>query len=340
MKPWSVPVFLLLVAAVFLSFQNQAFAAVAHDAASESHAGTTGSTNQASFTWTHTPAGTPRGVLVFVFTRSATLTVTGVTYGGVAMTAIGGGAAVDTAGEPGRVDTYFLGASIPTGARPVVVSRTNNATVMYASAATQTALTDTEIYIPGIVLLQQNGTYAVRSVNDGSPGTNSLRYAGGYSGGANVLAAGAGSTVLNSIDFGAYTATTARETTAGQGARNVGFTWGTSDDRAAVHLAVREIPPVTTLATGTDPAAATIVPGAAATDVDLFTLQTASGTEAITSVTVNLSTSSGVGRLAITNNAGTELGFTTTPVTGSNTITVAGMSATTRSLHSRSASPP
>ena len=245
------------------------------------------------------------------------------------MTAVAGGAAVDTGGEPGRVDAFFLGASVPTGARPVVVTRTNNATIMYASAATQTALTDTEIYLPGIVLLQENGTYAVRSVNDGSPGTNSLRYAAGYSGGANVLAAGAGSTVLNSIDFGSYTATTARETTAGQGARNVGFTYGTSDDRAAVHLAVREIPPVTTLATGTDPAAATIVPGAAATDVDLFTLQTASGTEAITSVTVNLSTSSGVGRLAITNNADTELGFTTTPVTGSNTITVAGMSATT-----------
>lgn len=87
----------------------------------------------------------------------------------------------------------------------------------------------------------------------------------------------------------------------------------------------------TTLATGTDPAAATIAPGAAATDVDVFTLITASGTEAITSVTVNLLTSSGVGRLAITNDTGTELGFTTTPVTGSNTITitVAGMSATT-----------
>jgi aspartate 1-decarboxylase len=86
---------------------------------------------------------------------------------------------------------------------------------------------------------------------------------------------------------------------------------------------------VTTLATGTDPAAATVAPGASATDVDQFTLQTSSGTEAITSVTVNLSTSSGVGRLAITDNAGTELGFTTSPVTGSNTITVSGMTATT-----------
>ncbi len=87
--------------------------------------------------------------------------------------------------------------------------------------------------------------------------------------------------------------------------------------------------PSTTLATGTDPAAATIAPGAVATDVNLFTLQTNNGTESVTSVTVNLSTLNGVGRLAITNNAGTELGFTATPATGSNVITVTGMSAGT-----------
>jgi len=318
---------LVFVTAVILFFQNEVFAAVAHDAASESHTGTTGSTNQASFSWTHTPVGTPRGVLVFVFTYStATKTVTGVTYGGVAMTAIAGGAAADTAGEPGRVDTYFLGASIPTGARPIVVTRTNNGVTMYAAAATQTAGGDTEV--TGMVLLQENGTFAVQSVDDGSPGTNSLRYAGAYAGGSNNLAAGTGSTILNNIDIGARTFNMARETTAGQGPRNVGFSYNISDDRAAVHLAVREIP-ATTLASGADPAAATIAPGAAATDVDAFTFQTSFGTEAITSVTVNLSTSSGVGRLAITDNAGAELGFTTSPVSGSNTIAVAGMSATT-----------
>lgn len=96
-----------------------------------------------------------------------------------------------------------------------------------------------------------------------------------------------------------------------------------------VFIRAREVPVTTTLATGADPAATTIAPGAVATDVNLFTLQTDTLTEAIGSVTVNLSTNSGVGRLAITNNAGTELGFTTTPATGSNTITVTGMSATT-----------
>lgn len=110
---------------------------------------------------------------------------------------------------------------------------------------------------------------------------------------------------------------------------NNGTANANSPTGASIILRLREIPATTTLATGTDPAAATIAPGAAATDVDLFTLQTNGGTEAVTAVTVNLSTHNGIARLAITNNAGTELGFTTSPVTGSNTITVAGLSATT-----------
>ncbi len=227
-----------------------AHAAVADDAASESHTGITGSTNQASFTWTHTPAGTSRGVLVFVYTISATKKVTSVTYGGVVMTEITGGVAIDTANEPGRVDTFFLGASVPIGAQSIIVNRTNDATVMYASAVTQTAGTDTEVYTPGIVLLQENGVYAEQLVDDGLPGTNSQRYAAGYSGGADILAAGAASTVINSIDFGVYTITTAKETVVGQGSRSVGFAAATADDRAAVHLAIREIPPPITLTIG------------------------------------------------------------------------------------------
>ena len=106
---------------------------------------------------------------------------------------------------------------------------------MYASAVTQTAGTDTEVYTPGIVLLQENGVYAEQLVDDGLPGTNSQRYAAGYSGGADILAAGAASTVINSIDFGVYTITTAKETVVGQGSRSVGFADATADDRAAVH---------------------------------------------------------------------------------------------------------
>ena len=83
----------------------------------------------------------------------------------------------------------------------------------------------------------------------------------------------------------------------------------------------------TNLGTGTDPSATTIAPGAGASDVDYFTLQTNGGTEAVSSVTVNLSTNSGVGRLAVTDNANAELGFTNTPSAGLNTIAVAGLTA-------------
>lgn len=212
--------------------------AVAHSATSESHTGTTGSTNQASFSWTHTQTGTPQGVVVFVHVmNSATDTVTSVTYGGTALTRVSGGAAVDSAGEPGRTDLFFLGNGLASGNQTIVVNRTNNANIMYASAATVTAANETEV--TGIILLQGDGTMAEQSVDDGSIGTNSVRYAAAFSGLNAVPTVGANSTSLQSIDIGNQTAALVRETTAGQGARLVGFTTA-SDDRAAVHVAVRE----------------------------------------------------------------------------------------------------
>ncbi len=211
---------------------------VARDAVSQSHATGSSSTNQSSFTWTHTPVGTPRGVLIFVFSISATAQDTGVTYGGTTVPLATNAEANDTATEPGTVRTYFLGSGIPTGAKSVVVSRTNNATQMWAACYTVTAGADTQAV--GKLIQEENGTFAARSVSDGSTGVNSQRFAAGYSGGNNILAAATGSTVDASNDLGSYTCTTCYETTPGQGARNVGFTYATSDDRAYVALAVRE----------------------------------------------------------------------------------------------------
>lgn len=218
--------------------------AVAHSAASESHTGSTGSTNQAAFSWTHTQTGTPRGVVVFVTTyASVAALITSVTYGGLALTRLAGGAALDNAGELGRLDAFFLGSGLGTGNQTITVNRTNNATVMYAAAATVTAGADTAVPTQTIVLLQGDGTLTVQSVNDTSPGQNSVRYAGSYSGLGSPPPAGTGSTLLNSIDIGAYGSALVRETTAGQGARNVGFNSATTDDRAVVHLAIRELVP-------------------------------------------------------------------------------------------------
>lgn len=213
--------------------------AVAHSASSESHTGTTGSANQASFSWTHTQTGTPQGVLVFVHvTNSATDTVTSVSYGTVSLTRVPGGAALDAAGEPIRTDLFFAGAGLPTGNQTVTVNRTNNANIMYATVATVTAATNTNV--TGIVLLQGDGTLTEQNVDDGSPGSNSVRYAGASSGLNAPPTAGANSTLLQSIDVGNQSCALVRETTAGQGSRPVGLS-GATDDRAAVHVAVREL---------------------------------------------------------------------------------------------------
>lgn len=214
-----------------------------YDVGTESHTGTTGSASQASFSWSHASILRPLGVLVFVGANSATNPVTSVTYGGVALSAVSGGAAVDTAGEPGAMKAYFLaGTSIPTGTQTVVVNRTNNATVMYAVAVTIASWGDPEVYTSGIVLRQEDFNLTEENVSDGSPGTNSMRFAACFSGLDSVMTPGANSTAVHDIDFGTSIMQVVRETNIGQGSRPVGFTAAGSDDAAAVYLAVRDAP--------------------------------------------------------------------------------------------------
>ncbi len=215
--------------------------AVAHDAASESHTGATGSINEASFSWSHNPVGTPRGVLVFVVNVSGiTFSSTAVTYDGAALSKINAAQAVDSAGEPGFVDVYFLGSGVPTtDPATIIVTRDNGAEEMWAVGITVTAAGDTELYTTSIAKLEGDGTLAEQSVDDGSPGTNSLRYAGGFSGLAAPPGPGANSTAVHDFDTGQQTAAVVRETTAGQGSRSVGFS-AASDDRAVTHFAIRE----------------------------------------------------------------------------------------------------
>lgn len=216
--------------------------AVAYDAFTESHA-TGGSASEASFSWSHNPVGTPKGVLVFVCTNANADYITSVTYDGVNVPQVSGGEAADTATEPGRTTAFFLGSSVPTtDPATVVVNRTNNATVLWAVSITVTASSDTAVYTAGIVLLQENQAPAEKNVDDGSPGSNSVRFAGiNYGRSAASIAAGANSTMLATQNHASTSRSTAvcRETTAGQGSRPVGFT-GVSDDCAAVHLAVYE----------------------------------------------------------------------------------------------------
>lgn len=235
----------LIVAALLLAC-GPAWGAVAFDAVAESHTATPFSTSAASFSWSHNPVGTPRGVIVFVFNMNNTGDdALSVTYDGTSVPAVSGGEAADTvAGEAGRCVAFFLGSSVPTtDPATVVVNRNNNANIMYAISVTVTAATDTEVYTAGILLEQQDQTLGEESITDNSPGTNSLRVLGLYSGLSSVPGVGASTTLNIGGDAGAFVAASYRETTPGQGARSLGASSGTSDDVAGVYFAVRE-PPV------------------------------------------------------------------------------------------------
>jgi hypothetical protein len=176
-------------------------------------------------------------VFTFVNGSSSDL-ASSVTYDGVGLTAVTSGRAVDTAGELGDCKAWFLGSGVNDGSVTVRVNRTNNSVEMYAIAVTVDAGVDTDDQ--GVVVVEENGTWVEQSVDDGSPGSSSQRYAATFAGRANIPATGTNSTTLTGIDFGSTTASAVRETTPGQGSRLVGYTQSPGDDRAYVSIAVRE----------------------------------------------------------------------------------------------------
>jgi len=216
--------------------------AVAHDAISESHTGTTGSASEASFGWTHTLAAGAKGLVVAVANFSANAdTSSAVDVGGTPLAAVTGGGIGCGGSEPGYIKAWFLGSGLPTGAQTITVTRTNNTDIMWAAGWSVTALTNTE-YTGVATLSSGAGTTSQTEVNvdDGSPGTNSLRYAAMYSGLVSVPSPGANSSGANSIDVGGNCAVCVRETVAGQGARPVGWS-AAADELARVVLAIREV---------------------------------------------------------------------------------------------------
>lgn len=89
--------------------------AVAYDAVSVAPGG-------ANLSWTHTPTGTPRGILVLCEDQGQN--ITGCTYGGVAMTAVPGSPNGKNTGEQINLAAFFLGSGVPTGDQTVEISGT------------------------------------------------------------------------------------------------------------------------------------------------------------------------------------------------------------------------
>src|SRR5512136_374162 len=102
------------------------------------------STGTSSWSFNHTPVGTPRAVVVLIAENASTGDViSGVTYGGTAMSRVTTDA--DTSGEPGRVYAYFLGTGIGTGMKAVAITVATGTTAKAAVCITATAAYDTAL---------------------------------------------------------------------------------------------------------------------------------------------------------------------------------------------------
>lgn len=209
---------------------------VARDAVLEFAVWTTTSPATLAFT----PVGTPKGVVVgIVSTASTNDVITGVTYGGVAMTRIGTIASTST--EPGRAYLYFLGAGIPTGAQTVSITHTGTAAEKWACVQTQTAATDSEIGASGTLNTQSVDPQI--ALNTGA--VSSLRQSIIYNG-TNAVAnltpvAGMETTIAaTSHDFGSFITRFGEQTTAATGSYSIGYT-GSGVDQAMVAVAVQEV---------------------------------------------------------------------------------------------------
>ena len=147
--------------------------------------------------------------------------------------------------------------------------------------------------------------------------------------------------VSKAIDYGTtsgagggLTIATGKKLTAGNTGTSTGTLLSSVTTQMTIALKPASTVLTTTLSTGTNPGNSTIAPGAAITSVDGFTLTTSSGTDAITTVTVNLSSNSGVGTLSITNSSDTVLGSIgggtgSGIISGSNSISITSTNATT-----------
>ena len=187
----------------------------------------------ATFSWTHTPVGTPRGVAVVVVQEGSTDQVSGVTYGGLAMTRVR--TDVRTATEAGRVYIYFLGSGLPAGAQTVEVTLTGtadtNGVSLTVTAADNTAVDTSNGVDAGIIA---NPSLSI------TPTVAAMIFYGIFSGlAAPVTTVETGSTHVAGKDYGTDSAMWARKSVAAGGGTTIGYT-ASSDDVCHSALAIKE----------------------------------------------------------------------------------------------------
>jgi|GEM_PF-2898654 len=111
---------------------------------------TVGTNGTGNLSFVHVPNGTPRGALCHITQfGSEADQVSGVTYGGTAMTEVAGSPALQVGGEVDATYAYFLGSSVPTGAQTVTATVSGAATksieCLTVAAEADTEVLDSEV---------------------------------------------------------------------------------------------------------------------------------------------------------------------------------------------------
>lgn len=205
--------------------------AVTYDATSTLASGT------GSRSWTHTPAGTARGVIVYVVQGGAQPDQTdGVTYGGQALTLVG---VFNDTTEAGSVSAWFLGSGLPSGAQSISVSRTSTATYI-AAAFTVSAGQDTMVLDwDGNI----NASTSSMPISVDIPADSTAFVSGAVYSGENALSSvidNASMTDATTVDFGNFVGVISRYNTivaANQTFTGLGWTQS-ADDAAWIGVAI------------------------------------------------------------------------------------------------------
>lgn len=206
------------------------------DAKTASITSTTGLT---SWTFSHTPSGTPKGIVVMVVhPQSTTDYISGITYGGQALTRLQ--TAVDTATERGRSDIWFLGTGVPSGTQDVVASFSSNFDLLKFQAVTLVTDDGSDTEVLDSDLLQED--QADPSVTLTYSGRVGIAFAALYGGGIapTSFTPNANCTAMDEEDFGSTYAKFIRQTTPGTSDFAIGGT-AALDDVAYVAAAFAKV---------------------------------------------------------------------------------------------------
>ncbi len=273
-----------------------------------------------TLTWAHTVgSGSNRFLVVGVSIRNAGNTVSGVTYGGAALTFIG---ARNNHDDAVRTEMWYRAAPA-VGTANVVITLTGGAKMVggavsffgvSATAPLGTFVannsTNTGTDNPSVVVTSAAGELIISALStQGSAGT---------------VTPLAGQTQRWNLFYGTSGGDPAGFGSTAPGAASVTMGWTkTGTAKWAIGAVALKPALTTTIGDGIDPANASLAPGGAATMADAFTLQTNSGTDAITKVAVTLAagTAGGLSLVEITDNAGTTVyGSVTDPASDTPSI--------------------